>query len=349
MIVKKEQNTGINELSELQKHLLICVFSAIPIYLIIALYTKTVVERDDEEAALASTFLCLVGIYFGRYLAQLWIPANKKVPSWLLGFLPLLMTGCAFVVAQFANSLRNHSEQIMFVLFLALPFFLFCVLTGLFIKLIRTRINSQLQEAKAQAEQSQSELHLLQSQLSPHFLFNTLNNLYGISISQPDKTPTLLLKLADLLRYSVYDAKELFVPLTDELAYINNYIEFEKIRIGNRLVLTTSIENGIDPAIKIAPMLLIVFIENAFKHSKNTLDQKIVVDIQIKVWGNSILFSVKNSFGPTDNKQETLEKSSGLGLANVKKRLDLLYPNMHDLTIQENDGFYTVLLQLRTK
>ncbi|MVM30298.1 GHKL domain-containing protein [Spirosoma sp. HMF4905] len=347
--MKKEQNTGINELTETQRHLLICVLAAVPIYFIIATYTKTFIYKDDEEAALIATIFCLTGGYSGRYLAQLWIPPNKRVPNWLLVLVPLIMTGCAFVVAQFANSLRSHPEQLMFVLFLVLPFFFFCVLTGLFVKLIRTRINSQLYEARAQSEQSQSELHLLQSQLSPHFLFNTLNNLYGLSISQPDKTPTLLLKLADLLRYSVYDAKELFVPLTDELAYINNYIEFEKIRIGNRLDLTTSIESGIDPAIKIAPMLLIIFIENAFKHSKNTLDQKIVVDIQVKVWANSILFSVKNSFGPTDNKQETLEKNSGLGLVNVKKRLDLLYPNNHDLTIQENGGFYIVLLQIRVK
>ncbi|WP_191908705.1 sensor histidine kinase [Larkinella humicola] len=220
---------------------------------------------------------------------------------------------------------------------------------GMLIKLGRITVENQLQESKAVAEQSQSELHLLQSQLSPHFLFNTLNNLYGISISQHEKIPTLLLKLSDLLRYSVYDAKELFVPLRDELSYINNYIDFEKIRIGDRLTLTTSVEDLTHADLKIAPMLLIVFIENAFKHSKNTTEPYISIDIHLKTWGNSILFAVKNSHGATSGESGFLEKNSGLGLANVKKRLDLLYPNAYELTIQNEGGFYQVMLQLKVK
>lgn len=330
------------------EHLLIWGLAAIPLYFIFRTYTKTITTTNDEETALIATLGCLAGVYSGRYLAHFWIPSSKQVPNWLVAFLPLLMIGCSLLCANFANTLQ-HNPQFMHVLFLGLPLFIFCVSAGMLIKLIRTRINGQLQEAQAQAAQSHSELHLLQSQLSPHFLFNTLNNLYGISISQPDKTPTLLLKLADLLRYSVYDAKELFVPLTDELAYINNYIEFEKIRIGGRLDLTTSIESGIGSAIKIAPMLLIVFIENAFKHSKNTVNQPIILDITLKLWSNSILFSVKNSFSPAESKQDELTRSSGLGLVNVKKRLELLYPNTHELTILEEDGFHMVLLQLRIK
>ncbi|WP_170299243.1 sensor histidine kinase [Larkinella terrae] len=217
------------------------------------------------------------------------------------------------------------------------------------IKLSRMTVTNQLQEAKAQAIQSQSELHLLQSQLSPHFLFNTLNNLYGISITQHEKIPALLLKLADLLRYSVYDTKELFVPLKDELAYINNYIDFEKIRVGERLALTTSIEDFNLSDIRIAPMLLIVFIENAFKHSKNTTDQKISIEITLKVWGNSILFSVRNTKGKSPDEGSISENSSGLGLANVKKRLDLVYPNAHDLKIDNEDSYYLVMLQLKVK
>jgi LytS/YehU family sensor histidine kinase len=113
----------------------------------------------------------------------------------------------------------------------------------------------------------------------------------------------LLLKLSELLRYSVYDAKELFVPLKSEIAYINNYIEFEKIRIGERLHLTTSIEIVLSDDIKIAPMLLIVFIENAFKHSKNTIDKDVYIDIALKTWHKTILFSVKNSHGNTEAKR----------------------------------------------
>ncbi len=346
--MKNQQNTLSNSLTGPTKHILICLLAAIPIYLVIATYTKTVTASDDEEAALLATIVCLGGIYSGRYLSQLWASPNKQAPDWLLGILAVIIIGCAFPCALFASSLRSH-PGLMYALFLALPFFILCVATGMLIKVVRTQINRQLQDAKATAEQSQSELHLLQSQLSPHFLFNTLNNLYGISISQPDKTPTLLLKLSDLLRYSVYDAKELFVPLKDELAYINNYIEFEKIRIGNKLVLSTSIENITNADIKIAPMLLIVFIENAFKHAKNTTGQHIEIDIALKLWGNSILFSVKNSYNAANDNNNVLEKSSGFGLANVRKRLKLLYTNVYDLAIQDENGMYTVALQLRIK
>src|SRR5690606_29512227 len=116
------------------------------------------------------------------------------------------------------------------------------------------------------------------------------------------------------------------------------------------LTLTTSIEDTSHTDIRIAPMLLIVFIENAFKHSKNTTDQKISIGISLKTWGSSILFSVKNSHGDNAaNEDQHLEKNRGLGLANVRKRLGLLYSNAHDLTIQDEDGFYQVMLQIKVK
>jgi LytS/YehU family sensor histidine kinase len=220
---------------------------------------------------------------------------------------------------------------------------------GALIKIVHAISENQLKEAKTMAAHSKSELHLLQSQLSPHFLFNTLNNMYGLSITDHEKIPALLLKLSELLRYSVYDATEIYVPLKDEVAYINNYIEFEKIRIGNRLVLTTEIEEVIVPEIKIAPMLLIVFIENAFKHSKNTIDEKIYIDIKLKTWGNSILFSVKNSYGSEESEKSTINKSSGFGLDNVSKRLNLLYTGEHELNIKKDNSFYNVILQLKMK
>ncbi|RZM07863.1 MAG: GHKL domain-containing protein, partial [Pedobacter sp.] len=149
------------------------------------------------------------------------------------------------------------------------------------------------------------------------------------------------------LRYSVYDAGEAFVPLKHELAYINNYLQFEKLRIGDRLMLTTEIEEFVSDEVKIAPMLLIIFIENAFKHSKNTATPEIFVDIKIKTWGNSILFSVRNTYGKDEQKSNLIGKSNGFGLPNVRKRLQLLYPNAHDLHVQSDEMFYSVELQLK--
>jgi sensor histidine kinase YesM len=173
--------------------------------------------------------------------------------------------------------------------------------------------------------------------------------MYGLSISRPEKIPPLLLKLSDLLRYSVYDVKEAYVPLKNEMAYILNYIDFEKIRIGEKLILNTSFEHVADDRIKIAPMLLIVFVENAFKHSKNTAEKKIYIDISLKTWADSIVFSITNNHCQMKVEPGLIRKDGGLGLVNVRKRLDLLYAHAYDLDIQSGENTFSVMLQLKVK
>jgi LytS/YehU family sensor histidine kinase len=248
-----------------------------------------------------------------------------------------------------AKKVFHSPEQIIEFSVTTLPFFIIGLVMGIFIKLIRASIQKQIQEAQVNAEQKQSELNLLQSQLSPHFLFNTLNNIYGISITQHERVPALLLKLSSLLRYSVYDTKKQFIPLTEELEYIHNYISFEKLRLSDRLVLQTAIERINDPRITIAPMVLIVFIENAFKHARNTLDEKIYIDIDLNVTGNSIVFSVRNSY--SESKQETSisQAGSGLGLPNTIRRLNLLYEENYKLDQFITDNMYIVQLRLKIK
>jgi LytS/YehU family sensor histidine kinase len=311
-------------------------------------FTRVFTKADDDEIASALTVCFFFGIYIGRFVAHLGIDKKKNVNTKLLWILPFVIVIAAFWSVVFATKLLNHFEA-YFIFFLAIIFLIFSIAVGMFIKLVRTKIHTQLEIAETSAAQSKSELQLLQSQLSPHFLFNTLNNMYGISIAQHEKIPPLLLKLSDLLRYSVYDAKELFVPLKDELTYIENYIDFEKIRIGDRLELTLDIEEVTTENIKIAPMLLIVFIENAFKHSKNSVDEKIFIEIGLKTWGNSILFSVKNSHQNKAKNSIFNSKNGGIGLENVQKRLALIYLNEYDLKMQNNDLDYQVMLRLNAK
>ena len=330
--------------SNLRNHVLLGIFACIPVYWAALFYIEVVTNQEIEELAIAAT-ICFFGcIYIGRYFAQLWSSYKRRVPSYSLIILGTLITTNVFWLFVHADYPLDDKPALNLLLFW-LPFIVMSIALGMFIKFIRVSQHN-LQEANSSAAHSQSELQLLQSQLSPHFLFNTLNNLYGISLTQHSKTPALLLKLSELLRYSVYETKDRFVPLKDEIAYINNYIEFEKIRIGERLVISTSLEN-LDENIKIAPMLLIVFIENAFKHSKNSTDKNIHVDIELKTWANSILFSVKNSY-QLNQQSNIQEKSSGFGLANAKKRLELLYPNQHDLKLECKNGFYNMMLQLKT-
>ncbi len=325
-------------------YIFLSLLFSIPLFFMIETYVRAIGIHEDEAVAATVTFLFVIGVFAGRYLSQLWISPAKPISNEYIIAMGILIIGC--VIGLFALPFQgNKAVRLLFWL----PFILIPLALGMLIKMVRTNVQHQLREAQTTAAQSKSELQLLQSQLSPHFLFNTLNNLYGLSITQHEKIPPLLLKLADLLRYSVYDVKEVFVPLQDELAYINNYIDFEKIRIGERLLLRTAIEPLPKPDIKIAPMLLIVFIENAFKHSKNTADETIFVELTLKTWSDSILFSVKNSYNPTQEAENSPEKHSGFGLVSVRKRLELLYPNEYDLKIEAKDGFYHVMLQLKMK
>lgn len=348
MIMIDIKNSPLNGFFGSNLYIVLSLLTAIPVYIAIESYVKSIGVHEDEAVAFAATFCFMLGVFAGRYISQFWSSTLKSLPVGEVIALATALVLCTCWLFFHADFPLQNRPGINLLLFWV-PFALISILTGVLIKVIHSVTQNQLNEAQTQATHSKSELHLLQSQLSPHFLFNTLNNLYGISITDHQKIPGLLLKLSELLRYSVYDATESYVPLKDELSYIHNYIAFEKIRVGDRLVLTTDIEDVTDLNIKIAPMLLIVFIENAFKHAKNTVENKIYLDIKLKTWGNTILFAAKNSYEKQDQQNNTLDKNSGLGLANVNKRLELLYPNSYMLNLDVTAQEYLVTLQLKMK
>jgi LytS/YehU family sensor histidine kinase len=194
--------------------------------------------------------------------------------------------------------------------------------------------------------EQEAELKLLKEQLNPHFLFNTLNNLYGLSVVKSDKLPDLMLKLSDLLRYSLYETKETYVPLEKEITYLENYISLEKIRLEDSTNIRFE-KSGNLYSKKIAPMLFIVFVENAFKYLGGMEAQKSKVAVSIKEENNTLTFTCDNTVDAYDPNNENLEKGkSGIGLQNAKKRLALMYPEKHTLTIDENNGTFSVVLKL---
>ena len=298
----------------------IILIAGFPIYWACLVYIKVVTNEEIEQLALAATIGFFAAFYLGWLTGKAWVARSN------IDFLPTLKKLGVVILAVIFWMFLHADFQFRWIpainlLLFWLPFILLGVLSGIIVVLSRMYFIHQVQESTLTAAQSKSELQLPQSQLSPHFLFNTLNNLYGLSLTQHEKVPPLLLKLSELLRYSVYEAKELFVPLKSEVEYINNYIQFEKIRMGERLQLTTEIEPIQSESLKIAPMLLIVFIENAFKHSKNTTDKHILINIALKTWGPTVLFSVKNSYGIDTSKKDNLKNDSGVGMANAMKRL----------------------------
>lgn len=192
----------------------------------------------------------------------------------------------------------------------------------------------------------EAELQLLKGQLNPHFLFNTLNNLYGLAVTKSDKLPDLMLKLSDLLRYGLYDTQAQWVPLSSEVQYIQNYITLEKLRLEERTLIDFELEGQIDQQ-RIAPMLLIVFLENAFKHFGAAAGQLPQIKIKFTIKETVLHFSCYNTKDDQITESPREQNTSGIGLANVRKRLDLLYPKRHQLGIQNETSSFRVFLELQ--
>jgi two-component system, LytTR family, sensor kinase len=200
----------------------------------------------------------------------------------------------------------------------------------------------ELQEKKKTAE-----LNLLRNQLNPHFLFNTLNNLYALSIKKSDKAPELIAKLSDILDYSLFRCKEDYVLLENEIMLLKNYIDLEKIRYEKRLNIHF-VHNVKNEDVKIAPLLLLSFLENAFKHGTSQEINKANITIDLESDKNFILFTIENS-KPKQIDKIKKNNRDAIGLINIKKQLDLLYPKDHDLEIKETETSYTAILKLVSK
>ncbi len=334
--------------SKIRRHILFC--AAVVVLLALGLWLLHVAGFRFEaiwQVCLNCVFFLLF-IYSGRSLCGRWY-LRGRVTHFAL-FAVLTSIALAFTDFLFIKYAFNHPDAGFIELLFGMgPFFLVGLITGILLKLISHSMQKELHDAQIKAQQKESEFNLLQSQLSPHFLFNVLNNLYGISIEEHQRIPGLLLKLSNLLRYSVYGFKKQFVPLKEELEYIKNYIEFEQIRISDRLVLTVDVDQVSDGAIKIAPLVLIVFVENAFKHAKNSLTKQITVTVSLKITGNFICFSVSNSYHTDKGTENELIESSGLGIANTVKRLDLLYGSDYELKQAKENDIYRAGLRLKIK
>jgi len=197
-------------------------------------------------------------------------------------------------------------------------------------------------------EKLSSELQFLKSQINPHFLFNTLNNLFGMA-RQAKAIPVAdgIAKLSNLMRYMLFDSEIDKVPIKKEIKYINDYIDLQKLRIKstNNINIDFHILND-SPELKIAPLILIPFVENAFKHGISSQNRSEII-IELKTIGNKVDFNVRNIINKLRSNRN--DESSGFGLKNVEKRLNLIYPNKHLLNINVEDDFYTVSLTIDTE
>jgi len=196
------------------------------------------------------------------------------------------------------------------------------------------------------AKNMETELQSLKNQINPHFLFNTLNNLYALTLKKSELAPMIVLKLSDMMRYMLYECNEPEVFLEKEFQYIENYIEIEKIRH----ISDNQISLHFDPKLylkKLAPLLLIPFVENSFKHGLQASLEKSYINIQAKLINGSIEFKVTNSKPLPTPGLSLSGKTGGVGLANVKKRLELIYPDRFNLQIDDQADYFSVTLKVK--
>lgn len=232
-------------------------------------------------------------------------------------------------------------KQWMRILSQSMPYFTAWIGSTLFEIAAYARRKEQ-EMAVLRSEKLESELKFLKSQVNPHFLFNALNNIYSLSVLKSDAAPENLLKLSGMLRYVLYDCKEDTVPLGKEIEYLRHFIALNLLKDSRGLNVHAELDDS-RPELRIAPMLFIPFVENAFKHSKVEDLANGWIDINLKTEASAVTLTVRNSLplaGFTKN------ETGGIGLENVRRQLELLYPGRHELRIEQGEREFGVFLKI---
>lgn len=212
------------------------------------------------------------------------------------------------------------------------------------VKIISDWVRHQRERQILETQTMQSELRFLKSQINPHFLFNTLNNLYALTLKKSDEAPEIVIKLSEMMRYMLYECNEKRVPLRKEVNYLRNYLDLERLRQGNNISISFDVEGRVEHQ-QIAPLMFIPFLENSFKHGLSNQITQGYVHILLQVEDQHVHFYIENSKPDTPPSPDK-RRSGGIGLVNVRRRLDLLYPGQYELTIADKPKSYAVNLEI---
>ncbi|HTH55100.1 MAG TPA: histidine kinase [Cyclobacteriaceae bacterium] len=256
----------------------------------------------------------------------------------------ILVTARVHLQRYFIDGYTHH-ERYFYSNFYIVQLSFDTILITVFVSALRFAVGwFELESKRKQMENDKlmSELKFLKAQINPHFLFNTLNNLYYLAYSQSPNTTEVIAKLSQMMRYMIYDSNYQQVLLSKEIEYMQNYISLERLRLNNEVPIEFEVEGEAENKL-ITPMIFITFLENAFKHGVSANNPDSWVKISIKVKGNECIYTVENS--KLKNLSESKEKS-GIGLQNLKRRLELSYPQRHALKTDEQSDRYFVQLNL---
>jgi len=327
------------------------------VYISFSLYQISMFnQRRSESPDLRSvlTFFS-IQIIFNILLAYLnyfillprWLK-RKQLGRYLLEFIiPFtLITILRLHLSRFLMDGYTHQIHFFYSSFFTIQLVLVTLFVVIFVGMLRFAVDWFEFDARTKAIENEklfAELNFLKAQINPHFLFNTLNNLYYLAYTQSPNTMEVIEKLSQMMRYMIYDTNAARVPLSKEITYMENYISLEKLRLNNDVPITFAV-HGNTTGVLIVPLIFITFLENAFKHGVSNNNPQSWVKINIALQDKICTYTVANS--KISNSNTGVGERSGVGLQNVKRRLDLSYPNSYHLDVSETPDQYAVELKL---
>lgn len=337
--------------NRLVQHLL---FWAVSFYVLMQLFAYS---EEIAKVDVIYTLLFHLSIWMAVYLNLSWlIPIYFKAEKYGLYFLLLTVTICISIAFNLLTF--NYLSDILFPGYYFIDYYgfweisqfilAFVIVTSL-IKLSKSWFKyreMQAQLRRLEAEKNATELSALKSQLNPHFLFNSLNNLYSLALDKDDRTPGLILRLSQTMRYLLYESNANYVPLENEVEHLHNFVEMQRLRVGEKAKISFEVQ-GESGKKQIAPLLFLPIVENGFKHGIKGDTEGAFINMQLQVLDNQVIFKAENNKGIVDD-VEYGQYSGGVGLENLRRRLNLLYPDKHCLELIDGINTFTVELKIET-
>jgi two-component system LytT family sensor kinase len=289
-----------------------------------------------------TNFLWIGVFYFNANLLAPRFFAHRRYLPYALTLILVFGTVMAIHFLLFESIIPLPHFSIQGSTAFLLPAFGLTIAISTTVRVVQDRMETDKLAKERQAENLKTELSFLRSQINPHFIFNILNNLVALEqLKSPELGPTIM-KLSQLMQYMLYETDEERVSLTKEVDYLQSYIDLQKQRFGNKVPVTVTFDPS--PGLfEIEPMLLIPFVENAFKHGVGMIEHP-AIEVRLEVCEGILYFMVRNRYNEASS--ETKDKGSGIGLGNVRRRLNLLYRNQQILHVSKEDGWFTVVLEL---
>jgi len=311
---------------------------------------RAMVRHHDNEGHeqgffylnLITNFLWIGPFYLNAYLLTPRLFNRKRYLSYT--FVLILIFGVLLIIHLFLFKYvfqLPHFNPTLSTGFL-LPAYILTIAISTTFRVVRDKLEADQLAQEKQEENLKTELSFLRSQINPHFIFNILNNIVALEQMKSEELGPTILKLSALMQYMLYETDEERVSLTKEIDYLQSYIDLQKQRFGQKVPITVSLTEP-DDFYEIEPMLLIPFVENAFKHGVGLIGNP-AIGIRLHVKEGVLHFSVKNRYNPAST--EIKDKTSGIGLGNVKRRLNLLYSRQHTLLISRDEDWFVASLEL---